>query len=279
MPTVVRAPGSELQALGGTREGQAIGTIAIPTRDHVASELFLSCMLTDWSFTPPGTTVSWQVVQGSILPAQRNELVQRMEGDWILFIDSDMAFDPLAIGRLVATRDEFDLDIVGGLCFQRVAPYQPTLYMRHGPDDGGYLFREQWDDDIVEVDGTGMAFLLIHRRVFERMVRVFENRPGFTWPPREERLKIRPPNFFRWTDGLGEDLRFCQEAKTAGSRIWVDTRIEIQHVGSQTIDRRSFLRELATRDPETEAARRALNDTFGLPTMTAGKAREALGWR
>src|SRR6185295_18211153 len=113
----------------------------------------------------------WQVVEGSILPSQRNELVQRMQGDWILFIDADMSFRPDAIGRLVKVREEHDLDIVGGLCFQRKAPHQPTLYMRESPFEGGYSFLEKWDSDLVEVDGTGFAFILIHRRVFERMVR------------------------------------------------------------------------------------------------------------
>jgi hypothetical protein len=124
-----------------------------------------------------------------------------------------------------------------------------------------------------------MAFMLIHQRVFERMIRTFERRPGFVWPPLEDRLHMRPPNFFRWVDGVGEDLRFCQDAKAAGNRVFVDTRIEIGHVGSQLIDHRAFLREIALRDSPTEQARRELNNKLGLPTMTAAAAREALGWK
>jgi hypothetical protein len=126
------------------------------------------------------------------------------------------------------------------------------------------------------VDGTGFAFILIHRRVFERMVRVYEERPGFHWPPIEQRESMPPPNFFRWMDGVGEDLRFCQDAKAIGCRIYVDTRIEIDHVSETTINHRSFLQELATRDPEVEQARRELNDQLGLPTMTAAEARDRL---
>lgn len=280
MPQVVRlerAPGSDLAAYTARRDGEVAGTIAIPTRDHVGVGLFISMMMADWSFLPAGQTVSWQVVEGSILPSQRNELVQRMLGDWILFIDADMSFRPDAIGRLVRVREEHDLDIVGGLCFQRKDPHQPTLYMRETPLRGGYSFLEKWDTDLVEVDATGFAFILIHRRVFERMVRVYEERPNFTWPSPGESSRMPPPNFFRWADGFGEDLRFCQDAKATGSRVFVDTRVEIDHTSETTINRRSFLREIAMREPDVEQARRELNDRLGLPTMSAAEAREQLG--
>jgi hypothetical protein len=280
MPQVVhleRAPGSALTLLSGRRHDRAIGTIAIPTRDHVSAPLFISLMNTDWRFMNSDEHVQWAVVQGNILTSQRNELVQRMMGDWILFIDSDMVFDTQAIGRLIQARDEHDLDILGGLCFQRIAPHQPTLYMRESPTEGGYAFMEKWDSDLVEVDGTGMAFIIIHRRVFERIVQTFEN-PDFAWPSYEERAQMRPPNFFRWMDGVGEDLRFCQDAKASGSRIFVDTRNPIGHVGEATYDYQSFLREIALREPEVEEARRRLNDQMGLETMTAAEARERLGW-
>lgn len=279
MPEIVRledAPGSSLQLFSGHRNGDPIGTIAVPTRDKVSAQLFISLMNTDWSFLPPDRTVHWSVIQGSILTSQRNELVQRMQGEWILFIDSDMSFDPTAVGRLVASREEGDYDILGGLCFQRVAPYQPTLYMREQPTSGGYLFLEKWDSDIVEVDGTGLAFIIIHRRVFERMIRVMDERPTFVWPSLEERIKIRPPDFFRWTGGVGEDLRFCQDAKATGSRIMVDTRVQVDHIGEAVYNHRSFLREIAERDEATTEARRELNDKMGLPTMTAQEARDLL---
>lgn len=279
MPRTVRlerAPGSELRVLGGWRDGEVAGTVAIPTRDHVSTGLFISMMMTDWSFLGDKKTVNWQVIEGSILASQRNELVQRMQGDWILFIDADMSFSPDAVGRLVQTRQELDLDIIGGLCFQRKEPFQPTLYMREQPHEGGYTFLEEWTDDIVEVDGTGCAFLLIHRRVFERMVRVFEERPDFLWPSLEERTKTPPPQFFRWIDGVGEDLRFCQDAKAAGCRVFVDTRIAITHHGEHSITEDSFLRSMATRSIEDMEARREVNDTLGLPTLTQDRALERL---
>jgi hypothetical protein len=85
-----------------------------------------------------------------------------------------------------------------------------------------------------------------------------------------------PPNFFRWSDGVGEDLRFCQDAKAIGCRVFVDTRIKIDHHSETTINHRSFLQELAVREPGAERARRELNDQLCLPTMTAAEARDRL---
>ena len=281
MPKVVQleeAPGSSLQYFSGYRRGEPVGTIAIPTRDKVSAQLFISLMNTDWSFLAPGHSINWAVIQGSILTSQRNELVQRMLGDWILFVDADMVFDTRAIGRLILAREEGDFDVLGGLCFQRIPPHQPTLYMRERSTSGGYLFLEKWDSDIVEVDGTGLAFVIIHKRVFERIVRVKDDRPDFTWPSEFERIRVRPPEFFSWVGGVGEDLRFCQDVKASGSRIFVDTRIEIGHVGDTVFDKKSFLKELALRDADTELARANLNAQLGLPIKTAAEAREELGW-
>jgi len=256
------------------REGEPIGSIVIPTRDHINAATMTSVVMSDFRWLPEGTTVDHNIIQGSILTSQRNEGIQRMRGDWILFIDDDMVWHPDAIGKLVAAREEHDLDMIGGLCFRRSEPYAPTLYMRENPTGGGYNFLERWDpDQIVEVDATGAAFLLIHKRVFEMIA-------GGPMPPHEHRVREGgpPPNFFRWEGTLGEDLRFCQDAKAAGARIWVHTGIEIGHVAERTITHRDFLFQLAERDEATYNARKELNDRMGLPTMTPEEVKASLGW-
>ena len=109
---------------------KCVGTIAMVTRDQVAAPTAISWLMTDLSFLAPGEFVLRLIVQGNVLVFQRNECIQRMQGDWILFIDSDMTWQPDAIRTLVETQRKFDLDIVGGLCFQRSAPYQPTMYVK-----------------------------------------------------------------------------------------------------------------------------------------------------
>jgi len=280
VPEVVRMeknPGEGLTALTVSRPGDPIGTIGIPARDHIASLTMVSLLTSDMNFAiEAGRGVpKIEVMQGNVLPWQRNEIINRMQGDWVLFIDDDMVWRPDTIARLVATADEHDLDMVGALCFRRAFPFQPTMYMREKPDDGLYLPREWWDDgEIVEVDATGMAFILIRTRVFETYI-------DGPIPSYEERRKLGgpPPNFFHWYGSMGEDLRFCQEVKAKGVKIYVDTAIEVGHISEVTIGKDDFLSALARRDKASFLERKKLNDEMGLPTMSPEEARERLGWQ
>jgi Predicted glycosyltransferases len=265
-----QAPGSQVELFKLRDMGESIGTMAIPVRDHLSAATTSSLLMTDLSWIPPEKSIYRTLIQGGILTLQRNEAVQRMEGDWLIFIDDDMVWQPDAIKQLVQAREEHDLDILGGLCFRRSSPFQPTLYMREAPDAGAYNFLERWDSDIVEVDATGMAFVIIHKRVFEKIA-------GSPMPSLEERIKLGPSNFFKWDGILGEDLRFCQDARRAGCKVFVDTRIEIGHAAEIIVSKKNFLQELALRPDDLLAERRKVNTAMGFPTVTREEAMEELG--
>jgi hypothetical protein len=271
------APVASLEVFGARAPTEPLGTIAIPARDHINAATTTSLLQTDWRFVGSEQAIDRLVLQGSILTLQRNEAIQRMRGRWLLFIDDDMTWEPDAIERLVDRHYELDHQfdepvVLGGLCFRRTPPHQPTLYMREQATSGRYNFLERWDSDVVEVDATGCAFLLIPVTALEQM-------SGDEMPPYEVRQTMSgPPPFFRWEGKLGEDLRFCQDAKAAGCRIFVDTTIEIGHISEVRIGHRQFLQEIAMRDPDDERARRWSNERMGLPTLSREEAREQLGW-
>ena len=270
--------------LNEAREGQhCAGTIAMVTRDKVAAQTAISMMMQDMGWLKPDEYHKRFIIQGNVLTFQRNECINQMEGDWILFVDSDMVWQPQAMRVLIETREKFDLDIVGGLCFQRSDPYQPTLYKlaQNAPISGvdanwsGYTFMERWPEDAaVEVDATGMAFCLIHRRVFDR---ILMHTVGEAFPDYEERKGQAPAPFFRWEGELGEDFLFCREAKATGSRIFVDTAVKVGHIGDQIITEETFLREIAFRDPDAEAFRADVLAGVGEQVMTRDEALERLG--
>ena len=119
------------------------------------------------------------------------------------------------------------------------------------------------------VGQIGMAFVLITKRLLQRIAGEF--------PDREIRAKGRPPSYFRWDEkGFGEDMTFCQDAKKAGARIFVDTSIKVGHIGEITITEENFLRELSERPVEATDLRRVVNDKMGLPTVTAEEAQAKL---
>lgn len=263
-------------AASDPKGGIARGTIAMCVRDKVSAQTAISMMMIDYSFLGPDEYVSRYIIQGNVLTMQRNECVRMMQGDWILFIDADMVWRPQDIHTIIETRDKFDLDIVGGLCFQRGDPFQPTLYIESPDGESGYTFLEQWPENTaVEVDATGLAFCLIHKRVFDRILMAST---GQEMPTFEERKHMMAPPFFKWTGQLGEDFQFCKEAKATGSRVWVDTSIKIGHIGEVTIDEKMFLLEIAQRSDEGDADRAAQLEAIGYKAETREGARRRLGW-
>lgn len=280
-----RVDGTEMTVLSikENHEKRCAGTVAMVTRDKVAAQTAISWLMTDLTWLKPDEYHKRYIVQGNVLTFQRNQCINDMEGDWILFIDSDMVWQPEAMRVLIETREKFDLDIVSGLCFQRSDPYQPTLYKLadHAPVTGtnnnwsGYTFMERWPEDAaVEVDATGMAFCLIHKRVFDRILMATV---GEAFPEFEERKEQTPAPFFRWEGELGEDFLFCREAKATGSRIFVDTAVKIGHVGDQIITEETFLREIAFRHPDAEAFRSSILEGIGEKVRTREEALERLG--
>jgi hypothetical protein len=268
--------GTEMRVLQGNVPGaKCVGTIAMCTRDTVSAQTAISWMMDDrQGYLGPGEYALRYIVQGNVLVHQRNQCVRDMDGDWILFIDSDMVFQPNAIKEIIEVREKYDFDMLGALCHQRMEPYQPTVYRKAADDAHGYTFLEQWEDGAaVEVDATGMAFCLIHKRVFDR---ILQANIGQGLPPLEERKQMPPPPFFRWEGEYGEDFDFCQQAKATGSRIYVDTTIEIGHVGQHTITRDTFLKEIAFRPPEAQAFRVNQLAAIGEKAMTPEQALDEI---
>jgi hypothetical protein len=274
MPKTIRVndpTAPELQIFQSHREGKTVGTLAMCTRDRISAGTFISWLMSDRaSFLGPDENVGIFVIQGHVLTLQRNECIRNMQGDWIIFIDDDMTFQPDAIRRLIDTQREHDLDMVGALCFQRGEPHQPTLYMRESATSGNYVFLEEWErDSVVEVDATGMAFVLITKRLLTKIAGEF--------PAMEKRQGSRPPSYFRWDEkGFGEDMTFCQDVKKAGGHIFVDTSIQTGHIGEITITEKNFLRELADRPDDVSEMRQRINDEMGLPTVYAAEAVKKL---
>lgn len=263
--------GTEMLVLEAQVPGaKCIGTIAMCTRDQVSAQTAISWMMDDrQSYLKPGEFALRYIVQGNILIHQRNQCVRDMDGDWILFIDSDMVWQPRAIKDIIETRAKYDFDILGALCHQRSAPYQPTVYVKD-PKGHGYTFLEKWPQGAaLKVDATGMAFCIIHKRVFDRMS---EAAVGEPMPPLEERRLKPPPPIFEWPFDYGEDFAFCQRAQATGSEIYVDTTIEIGHVGQQIITRDTFLREIAFRSDEARRFRQSQLADVGQAPMSPSAA-------
>lgn len=156
--------------------------------------------------------------------------LDKTQSEWLMFVDTDMGFRPDAIERLVLAADPVRRPVVGGLAFMmkhmgpdgsggyRVMPI-PTLFMwAKNPNQGvGFASRFIYPPDaLVQVAGTGAAFLLIHRSVLEE-IRLKEGDRWF--------------DIVRYGDGVSvsEDLSFCWRVAEVGKPIFVHTGVRTTH--------------------------------------------------
>jgi glycosyltransferase involved in cell wall biosynthesis len=161
--------------------------------------------------------------EGSFIYFNRNLIFNRAEGDYLMFIDADMVFQPYQIWKLV----ESGKDIIGGLYYSRRKPYGPTVFY-----DVEGVFREV--DPIPQepflCDGLGTGFMLISRKVID----CFKNETL----PREWGLPFDPLLNEVGCEGSmldGEDLSFCKKARHLGFEVWCDPTVIVGHVGKQIV--------------------------------------------
>ena len=116
----------------------------------------------------PGSYIHYAKTGYSLHDAARNELASKIQGDWILMLDTDLAFEPDLAARLVRWMTIHDLDVVTGL-YAYKANGVPILYME--TEQKIYEPVSQWDPtlDLFEVASAGGGNLLIRRRVFDRI--------------------------------------------------------------------------------------------------------------
>jgi GT2 family glycosyltransferase len=153
--------------------------------------------------------------------------------DWLLWIDSDMAFDPNSLDALLAVADPERAPVVGGLCFGSDANgLFPTIYQMAALEDGRPVTTRMQDyptDAMVQVAATGAAFLLIHRSV---LVAIREHGFNGVFPWFQETELAGNP--------CGEDLTFCLRAGMCGFPVWVNTAVKVGHHKSQLLTEKLF---------------------------------------
>jgi hypothetical protein len=185
--------------------------------------------------TKPSEGFYWLRAGGMPVDMARNVLVKQFlggEAEWLLQVDSDMTFAPASLERLASRGEE----LISGLCFTRYVPPLPTVFrgVTRVREDGREFLQircqetAEWlsrhpealevcpavldpspDDALVQADGSGAAFLLCHRRVFEAV--------GEPWFQRDDLKK-------------GEDFYFFEKARRAGFQLWVDRSVIVGHL-------------------------------------------------
>jgi hypothetical protein len=168
---------------------------------------------------------------GANISRARNMLVQellRTDCEWGWFCDTDMVFQPDTLVRLLAAAKAADTRIVGALCvvvnegvLTNPRALIPTLFV-DDPDTITKVSHNYPDDTVVEVAATGTGCLLVHRSVFEDI----RAAAGDDWSWFRDLAEECPDGETRW---IGEDIRFCLQARSLGHRVYVDCTTPVGH--------------------------------------------------
>ena len=171
----------------------------------------------------------------SLVYDARNALAKQAvtEGfDRVLWLDSDMVFEPNLLGRLGKQLDK-GKEFCCGIYFKRKVPFTPTIYKEVSiakseeghviPTADAYLDYPR--DDVFQVAGCGFGATIMTTDLINRVADNF----GLPFSP---------------ILGLGEDLSFCFKARQLGAELWCDSRVKVGHVGFGTITEETYLSTL-----------------------------------
>jgi len=118
-----------------------------------------------------------------------------------------------------------DIKILSGLAYRRTKPYEPLMYVKD--EKGEYWKLREWAPGaVISVDAVGTPCICIDREVFEAL-----DYPYFWYDYREVAVTEK------W---ITEDITFCESARAAGFRIYVDTRIVSPHLTPGAVDGKVF---------------------------------------
>lgn len=131
------------------------------------------------------------------------------QSDYLVFIDTDIAFQVDALPRLLA----HGKDVIGGAYNEKRLPAVSTVKL----DDGtGKIFKgmKVLPNEPFQCIAVATGFMAVN---LKRLTACMAP-PCFTYA-------------FDGKDFMGEDVQFCLRARAAGMQIWCDPTIELKHIG------------------------------------------------
>lgn len=182
----------------------------------------------------------------------------RSDATHMLFIDSDIGFNPQDVLAMLAIQDDdSDYDVIGApypkkcISWEKVKQAVDKGIADEDPNRlekfvGDYVFnpkggqREIPLGEPVEVMEIGTGFMMIRRKTFEKYAEVF---PNLSYKPDHIRTAafdgsreihayfdcIIDPVSKRY---LSEDYMFCYNVQKAGMKVWFCPWMQTQHVGT-----------------------------------------------
>lgn len=189
--------------------------VAIPCMDMVHTAFCRSLV----GLRPVGDAVEYRFSQNSLVYDSRNQIAEYAitnRFDRVLWLDSDMTFEPDLMARLANDLDA-GREMVSCLYTTRKTNITPCIYKkitpsgRHGLPEA-HSFTDYPKDTIFEVAGCGFGAVMMETELIHDVMRQY----GYMFSP---------------IIGMGEDLSFCFRVSSLGKKMFCDSRIKCGHIG------------------------------------------------
>ena len=207
--------------------------IALPAYDFKVS-LKLAVSLAKFSRASAEHGIDIQI--GSIcgcavVSRARNLLAKDMlesKCDYLLFIDSDINFEPDDIFRLMAWGTDPKKGIVAAV--PRTRNESKVYIATLDYDENGDLTMNGMG--LVRAKRVATAFMLVRREVFETLEK--EHPEWAYYDAKTDRTLSCMFDFQLSEEGyIGEDFLFCDRVRDHGFEVWIDPTITLGHMGVQ----------------------------------------------
>lgn len=158
------------------------------------------------------------LVEGSLIYSARDDIARYAVDhnyDYLLFVDSDMVFNPEDFDRLMA----HNVGICSGLYVTRAGErknvaYEKIITRRRFPYREPKLIEDKSTTGFAPVSACGFGFCLIKTSVLKSMFKYYRS-------------------LFEPFKGVGEDIAFCIRARRIGYKTFIDRDVKLGHVGEQ----------------------------------------------
>jgi len=149
------------------------------------------------------------------------ESALQMKATHLLFIDSDMTFEPEGIKKLLESAKpvigaDYHYKLMPKMSVTKIDPAKvDQSYLEDDPNQPGVkIINAKIPQKPFEVLAVGTGFMLIETWVFEKL-----KKPWFWFDIKDEKL-------------VGEDMYFCEKVRQTKIGVWCNPAVEVGHIGN-----------------------------------------------
>lgn len=220
--------------------------IATPAYGHTVNTCYMNSILkfvkAAQNHETLNISVSMHLQPGIALITQaRNNCVSNFlnsDCTHMLFIDSDIGFEPEAIFRLI------NKDVP--LC---LTPYPVKGYGKNNELQFIMHFKKEEtirieEDGFIEVEAGPTGFMMMKRELFDTLIEMYPNKKTFNRQLIDAEITSMDKNwytFFECTQDpdsgyLGEDISFCKLWTKINGKIYADIKTSLIHFGAHVFE-------------------------------------------